>query len=541
MGLRGVGATRLREAREAAKDTLRVLPWTKKGLSRAQRVLAFLEFLPITKGILAGKRMKLLPEQTAFIKSVYGRGSAASIAIKSEPRGNGKTGLVAGLALCHLLGPESEPRGEVYSAAIDRQQAGLLFAEMEAIIYAVPEFACRVNVVRGHKKMDVLSGDGDASVYEALSADARRAHGLAPSFWVYDELAQARTRELLDNLVTAMGKRKQSLGMVISTQAPTDDHPLSQLIDDGLTGQDASIVVHLKTAPEDADPFDPATIRACNPAIGVFLKEDDLLKEAERARRLPAFEPAFRNLRLNQRVDAREEERIVSAAVWKACAETVDADALRGRVCYGGLDLSGKHDLCTLQLVFPDDATPSNFEVLSFFWTPEGQIEARRPAEQERFREWIRAGHIEAVPGATVRFGFVAMRLAELSAMYEIANIHYDRWRIDDMMQELADIGADLPMAPFGQGFKDMAPAVEFFAECALTGRIRHGAHPVLTAAVANAILISDPSGNQKFDKERGNKRGPVRIDGAVALAMALAAANATPEPQYIEGEMVVL
>ena len=244
MGMRGVGAG-LRNQAQAELDTrkkLRRFPWLKRGLNRAERVIAFLEFLPVTKGPLAGTRMKLLDQQLAFVRAVYATDARGRrkvrIGVKSEPKGNGKTGLVAGLCLCHLLGPEAEPRGEVYSAAIDRQQAGLIFAEMEAIIYHVPEFLVRVNISRFTKRIEVMEGVGDASTYEALSADARRAHGLAPSLFAYDELAQAKDRVLLDNLINGLGKRKEALGIVISTQAPDDEHPLSQLIDDGLSGVD---------------------------------------------------------------------------------------------------------------------------------------------------------------------------------------------------------------------------------------------------------------------------------------------------------------
>jgi phage terminase large subunit-like protein len=246
MGTRGRGALLTREAREKALKTRKRLPWKKAGLSRVARVIAFLEYLPVTKGKLAGQKMKLLPDQRRFVADVYGR--RVRLAVKSEPRGNGKTGLLAGLSLCHLLGPEAEVRGEVYSAAIDRMQAALMFNEMEAIIVRVQDFAARVNVQRFHKKIEVLEGDGEGSTYEALSADARRAHGLAPSLWVYDELAQAKNRELLDNLQTAMG------------------------------------VVHLTSAPEDADPFDPETIWSVNPAIGIFLDEATfLLRPSARA------------------------------------------------------------------------------------------------------------------------------------------------------------------------------------------------------------------------------------------------------------------
>src|SRR4051812_34615855 len=125
MGLRGVWAGVRRENIALLEERgRRPLPWQKKGLSRVARNVAFLEFLPITKGRLVGKRMRLLPDQRRFVEDVYGS-QRVRVAVKSEPRGNGKTGLLAGLSLCHLLGPEAEPRGEVYSAAIDRQQAGI--------------------------------------------------------------------------------------------------------------------------------------------------------------------------------------------------------------------------------------------------------------------------------------------------------------------------------------------------------------------------------------------------------------------------------
>lgn len=528
MGTRGRGALLTREAREAALKKRQRLPWKRKGLSRVQRVIAFLEFLPITKGPLAGRKMKLLPEQREFVEETYAsdrRRRRRRMAIQSLPKGSGKTGLVAGLCLCHLLGPEAERRGEVYSAAIDRQQAGLIFAEMEAMILRVPSFAVRVNVQRFHKRIEVLDGDGEGSLYEALSSDARRAHGLAPSLFAYDELAQAKDRVLLDNLINGLGKRKEALGIIISTQAPTDDHPLSQLIDDGLSGADPSIFVQLIAADEDADPFDEATWRACNPALGVFLSLEEMRESAARARRIPAFEPSFRNLRLNQRVDARADARVVTRSVWGACA--LPLGDLEGRDCYGALDLSGKHDLCSLTLVFPDDEPEVGFDVLPFFWTPEGQLENRKAAEREKFAEWIRAGHLIAVPGPVVKYRYMAEQIGELTRRFNIIAIGYDRWRIDDFKVDMVDEGlGDLPLEEFGQGFRDMAPAIEYFAELALTGRLRHGGHPVMTACVANAVTVSDPAGNLKIDKERSNRSSTTRIDGAVTLAMALGIAK---------------
>lgn len=528
MGLRGPGARPKAKAKKARGKGASE-PWKARGLDRAGRVIAFLESLPVTKGMRAGKPMELLPDQKAFVLKVYSESGNVRIGIDSEPRGNGKTGLTAGLALCHLLGPESEPRGEIYSAAVDRTQSGKIFAEMEAIIDAVPEFAERTNCQRFHKRIEVLGGDGAGSIYEALSSDARKGHSLAPSLWIYDELAQVSDFELLDNLETAMGKRNRTLGLIISTQAENDDHRLSQMIDDGLSGADPSIVVHLRAAPIDADPFSEETLRAVNPALGIFLNETDLLADMRKAQRIPAFEARYRNRRLNQRVDASSENRIVPAPVWNACGGAVDRKILRGRQCFGGLDLSGKHDLTALVLVFPNDDPEPTFDVLPILWTPQGQLAARQARERENFDLWIKQGHIIAVPGPTIRSGWIAAELARLAAEFDIRGIAFDRWRIDDLRQDLADTDCRVPLEPRGQGFKDQGPDLEMLIETAVTGKLRHGGHPVLRAAMSGAITVSDPAGNLKVDKERSSKRGPVRIDPAVALAMAVGLASRTP------------
>ena len=86
--------------------------------------------------------------------------------------------------------------------------------------------------------------------------------------------------------------------------------------------------------------------------------------------------------------------------------------------------------------------------------------------------------------------------------------------------------GISLPLVEFGQGFKDMAPAIDVLEEALLNGSLQHGGHPVLTMCAANAVVIKDPAGNRKLDKQKATGR----IDGMVALAMALGAAQKTIE-----------
>lgn len=525
MKLAGTAVSRVARAR--ARITGDALPWEAEGLTHLQRIFTFLEFLPITKGALVGQRMKLLPDQRVFVERVYGSADPTTglrtvkIGVQSEPKGNGKTGLLAGLGLCHLLGPEAEPRGEVYSAAVDRQQAGIMYNEMEAIILAVPEFSARCNLQRYHKKIEVMEGPGEGSFYEALSSDARRSHGLSPSVFVFDELAQVQDRALLDGLVNGLGKRPNALGVVISTQAPNDDHPLSQLIDQGLTGVDPSIYVQLLAADPGEDPYDESTWRRVNPALDKFLSLDEMRSAARRAQQMPMFEPSFLNLRLNMRVAVEQASRLVTRQVWEQAPAPRSRAALKGQTCYGALDLSSKADLTSLTLIFPDGKPDVGYDVLCFFWTPAGSMEQRAQREQDLFKLWIKGGYLQTVPGPVIRYRYMAAQLAALMQEFNIVAVGYDRWRIEEFKSDLLDEGVELPLEPFGQGFKDMGPAVEYFTELVLEHRLRHGDHPVMRSCVVNAITVSDPAGNLKVDKDKSNKLATVRVDGAVTLVMA--------------------
>ena len=190
MGKRGIKSPISKAIKKRAPSRAKTLPWNRKGLSRADKVIAFCEFLPITSGIHAGRRLMLRPWQKDIIQSIYatnGNGlRPVRTALVTLPRKNGKTALAAALALCHLLGPEAEQRGQVFSAASDREQAALVYREMEAIILSVPEFAERAHIQSFHKTIsDTVTGSAFAAQFEnthGLGGDdtiARRINVLA--------------------------------------------------------------------------------------------------------------------------------------------------------------------------------------------------------------------------------------------------------------------------------------------------------------------------------------------------------------------------
>lgn len=521
MALRGVGAKPL--SGRGQVDGREALPWDEPELSRPDRVIAFCEDLPITAGKLAGSTMQLREWQRDFIRAVYTEDGAGRrpvrTAVLSMGRKNGKTQLAAALALCHLLGPEAEPRGEVYSCALTRDQAAKLYAEMAAILQGHPELDDRCNIVRFTKQIEVLTGDGAGSIYSALSADAGSKLGLSPSFVVYDELGSAPNRALFDAMDTASGARDNPLMMVISTQAAADHAVMSELVDYGLRVQsgdiaDPSFHLTLYAAPEDADPWEPATWRLANPAIGDFRSLEDVQRQAGQARLVPSKEAAFRNLILNQRVSAVS--RFIHKAEWDANGGTVDAASLDGRECYAGLDLGATRDLTAFVMVFPGEK--GRYDVLARFFMPEANIEDRSNEDRVPYDLWAKQGHITLIPGATIDPGFVADVLANAASRYSMQALAYDRWRIEDLKRELGLIGAALPLQPFGQGFKDFSPAVDMLERCVAEKLLRHGGNPVLNMCAANAVVTRDPAGGRKLDKSKAAGR----IDGLVALAMAL-------------------
>jgi phage terminase large subunit-like protein len=240
MGIRGIGAKPIKRPVHASSEAHQVgtgpHPWDAPGLSRAARVIRFVESLPCSAGPLAGTLFQLRPWQRKFIKAVYATDKHGKrivrTAVLSVGRGNGKTTLAATLALAHIAGPEAESRGEVYSAANDRWQASRIFSEVVAMIERTPWLSDRVSIRRHSKELEDIGNTG--TVYAALSRESGTKHGLSPSMCIYDELGQADGRDLYDALDTAQGKRASPLMVVISTQAARDEAILSTLIDYGL-------------------------------------------------------------------------------------------------------------------------------------------------------------------------------------------------------------------------------------------------------------------------------------------------------------------
>src|SRR5690606_13398442 len=326
--------------------------------------------------------------------------------------------------------------------------------------------------------------------------------------------------DFIDAITTSQGAHAEPLLIAISTQAATDADLFSVWLDDAAQSGDPRIVSHVYAAPEGADLLDESAWRAANPALGLFRSEDDLREQMIQAQRMPSMENTVRNLLLNQRVST--DAPFVSPDVWKSCsAEPLPFD---GPV-YGGLDLSARHDLTAFVLV---GQVQGVWQVRPYFWTPAKGLEERARRDRAPYDVWARQGFLRTTPGASVDYEHVAHDIAELLDGLDLHALAFDRWRIDHFRKELDRLALTLPLVPFGQGFKDMSPALDALEAELLNGRLAHGAQPVLTMCAACASTTKDPAGNRKLDKSRATGR----IDGMVALTMALGVAQTAEAPE---------
>jgi len=452
--------------------------------------------------------------QRDVIRGIYDKPTRR--AIISFGRKNGKTALSAFLCLLHLVGREATPNSQLFSCAQSRDQAAILFNLMAKVVRQSPTLNPVIGVRETAKQ---LYCEELGTLYRALSAESSTAYGLSPVFVVHDELGQVRGPRfpLYDALETAAGAQDEPLSVIISTQSAEDGDLLSILIDDALAGHDAETKCFLYTADEDLDPFSDEAIRQANPAYGDFLNPKEVKRLAEDARRMPSQESSYRNLILNQRV-ARESP-FISQIVWNQnAAPPREEDFASGVVM--GLDLSRRVDLTALVAVGSGD--DGCFSVHCEFFAPQEGVADRSIADRVPYDLWAQQGYLTLTPGKTVGYDFVAARMVELCASMGVDEIKFDRWNIPELQMQLKNVGADdLPLVPHGQGFKDMSPALAALEAELINGRIRHGGHPILTWCAANAVIDMDAPGNRKLNK----KRATGRIDGMVALAMAIGGA----------------
>ena len=502
----------------------------KEGQAKYERVVYFFEnILRHSKGQNAGKPFKLLPWQHHVMRELFGRLNADGtrrhrVGYIELPKKQGKSTTLAGIAL-YMTAFDSEPGAEVYGAACDREQAGIIYREAASMVRASPALSRHLEVIDSRK---TIVHKASNSFYRVLSADAFRAEGLNIHALLFDELHAQRDRRLWDALRYGGAARRSPLLLSITTAGFDrksicwEQHAYAERCMADPAIDPAFFGCIYAASPED-DWKDPKTWHKANPSLGQTITEESFAADAREADQSPSKLNAFLRYRLN--VWTTQDVRWLSPDAWAKCGGPLRGD-LDKREWYAGLDLASTTDLSALVLVSQDE--DGTFDVVPFFWVPEQNAAERTLRDKVDYVGWIRDGHIRATDGNVTDYDVIRRDIIELAKTYNIRQIGIDRWNATQLATQLQGEGLDV--VGFGQGYGSMSSPSRQLENAVLSERVRHGSHPVLSWMAANVAIQSDHQGNIKPSKAKSTER----IDGIVSLIMGLGlhATATAPEPE---------
>lgn len=456
-------------------------------------------------------------------------------------KGGGKSPLAAAVGLYGLVA-DGEAAAEVYSAAVTREQAGILFRDAKLMVEA--SVVLRGRLVNGQNN---ISFPARAAFFRPVSSEHRGLDGKRPHVVLIDEVHEHPNALVVDKMRAGTKGRRQALIFEITNSGYDRQsvcwahHTYSVQVLEGSLENDTwfAYVCGLdvceacldagKDQPTDGcaacDQWtDEAVWPKANPGLGSILTYKYLREQVQEALGMPSKRNLV--LRLNFCVWTQNETRAIAADKWAACSTATEPRAwreamrerLKGQTCYGGLDLGSTSDLCAKVLVFPPAEGP--WILLPFFWVPTETARIRSERDQVNYPLWIEQGFILPTEGDTTDYDQIRKDCNELANWFGIVEVGVDRlFQGAQLCTQLAADGFNV--IAFAQSFMSMAAPVKRFLELIAAGQIDHGGNPVLTWMAGNASLEEDVCGNQKFSKRKSREK----IDGLVAAVMGLARA----------------
>jgi len=545
----------LRHLRDLEHGPERGLIWD---LSAANRAIGFFEdVLCLNGGDYEGMPFLLAPWQAFVVGSLFGWMTVDGfrrfrLGYIETGKGSGKSPLVAGVGLYGLVA-DGEQRAEIYAAATKRDQAMILFRDAVSMVDMSGKLRSRLVQSGRDDKVWNLFYANTNSFFRPISADEGKS-GPRPHIGLLDELHEHKTAATVNMMRAGTKNRRKAMVVMITNSGSDKKTVCGQYHDLGVRicadiETDDSFFAFICSLDEGDDPF---TDEACWPKVNPSLDHiaegqadgipgrKYLREQVQSARGLPAQESVVRRLNFCEWTQA--DAPWISWAVWKQAEERVPMRLLRNRRCVAGLDLASTTDLTAFVLLFWPVPHDPHWRLLPYFWIPDEDLQGREDRDKVPYAMWVKDGHLETTPGRAISKKHVLMRLVKICAYFDVERIGYDRWRVEDLLQLMADEDISLPeMVGFGQGFKDMAPAVDEF-ERRLLGRadeqgvidldpadfevietetvetLRHDGNPVMTWCAGNAVIVCDPANNRKADKAKATGR----IDGIVASIIAV-------------------
>jgi phage terminase large subunit-like protein len=422
------------------------------------------------------------------------------------------------------------PGAQVYAAATDRKTARRIF-DTAATMAMVSDYL-RERLLIGKENICDLS---TRSKFEPCAAEDQNLQGLRPSFVCIDELHAHPNDGVWNAFYTRLGKCSQPLMFAI-TNSGYDRNTVcykqreySEKVLQGIVPDDSWFAWICGVDDEGKSDFDwedETNWGKANPCLGTAVKLDDLRQQAVKAKQDPSALNAFLRFRLC--IWTTKFSLWMPMDKWDACNLAIEYDLLKGRRCFGGLDLSTTTDISAFVLLFEPTEEDPHWHVLPFFFLPRDNIPFRVRRDRVPYDVWERQGLFELTDGNIIDYRFIRARINALREDFDIAEIAFDRWNSTEIVTQLQEENG-FEMVEIGQGFASMNAPTKRLLELVLCGELAHGGNPVLRWMASNVIVKMDPAGNVKPDKGKSREK----IDGIVALIMAISrvmvASDSTP------------
>lgn len=501
-----------------------------------QRALEPIEFIQMLKAVddFYGQPFMLLDWQYEVLWDVYGTVNENGLrqyryAYLEIPKKNGKTSLIGGLALYHLVC--DPPGGQIYCCAADRSQAELVYKAATGMIEQ-DEALQNILIIRDSRKE--IRNKETGTILKVLSAEAYTKHGINPTVVIFDELHAQPNRDLWDVMTFGAGAaRKEPLWWVITTAGDDPDrksigwevHEYARKVRDGELN-DPTWYVKIYAADEDDDIFDEATWYKANPSLGHTISIEAVRQEALAARNSEAAERLFRWLRLNQWVSLKRTGWL-PLSLWDKTEGKWDLSELVGKRCYPGIDLSSTTDITAVCYLFPPQEGFSDWRCIFEAWVPEDNMKVRVQRDKVPYDRWVNQKYLYATPGDVVDYDFVEARLKAANKQYDIRALGTDPWNSRMLTQRLMKDGINV--IEIQQNMKNMSPAMKMIEQLMKRGMMTHEKNPVARWCWGNIAIAVD--GNENIKPMKNKSRD--RIDLIVALINAMATAMLFEEVKF--------
>ena len=461
-------------------------------------------------GADSGKAFELHPWQLWALSQFWGWRFAddglrrTKMGLLQVARGNGKTTLMAGLAIYDLLSGRGQ---RVDVLANSERQAEICLDTAWSMVKAIED--PRVKMAYG-----IIGLAETDSEMQARPAKASSLDGLNPSLWIGDEAAEYSGR-WLTKLTTTGAKRAESLGILISTPGANDDSIYGEYLRKGervLSGEedddDFAPIIYGIDAADQLDDSD-LWIKA-NPGMA---HGQPTLKSLKRSWNTMKTSPMGRGEFSRYHAARTSQEGDSWLDMLSYPETTIDTHALEGSDAWIGIDLSKSFDLTAVCVAIPLDE--GRVAIEGHYWWPSANVAQRELDYRMPVRQWAHEGRLTLTPGADIDYGQVALRILELAKRFNVRGVAFDPWGSKYLVEELEAKG--VAMTAMRQGVA-LSPGCMLWQNLWLGNKISVNDDPIFKQACRNAIVRRDRNGNIVMDKAVTTKV----IDPLVAAVMAV-------------------